>query len=49
VSRRSWSSSICPARQLWPGVAEELSGTKAFHVRAGAFKDVDVTLFAHVG
>jgi aminobenzoyl-glutamate utilization protein B len=35
--------------KLWPGVAEELLGTKAFYVRAGAFKDVDVCLFAHVG
>src|SRR5437899_9369683 len=35
--------------RLWPGVAEELLGTKAYFVRAGAFKDVDVALFAHVG
>src|SRR5947209_4133048 len=35
--------------QLWPGVAEELLGTKAYFVRAGAFKDVDVALFTHVG
>ncbi len=35
--------------KLWPGIAEELLGTKAYYVRAGAFKDVDVTLFAHVG
>src|SRR4029078_1145908 len=35
--------------KLWPGVAEELVGTKAYYVRAGAFKDVDVVLFAHVG
>jgi len=33
---------------LWPGVAEELLGGKAFFVRAGVFKDVDVVLFAHV-
>ena len=33
---------------LWPGVAEEQLGSKAFLVRAGVFKDVDVTLFAHV-
>jgi aminobenzoyl-glutamate utilization protein B len=33
---------------LWPGVAEELLGGKAFFVRAGAFNDVDVVLFAHV-
>jgi aminobenzoyl-glutamate utilization protein B len=35
--------------KLWPGVAEELLGSKAYYVRAGAFKDVDVVLFAHVG
>jgi len=35
--------------KLWPGVAEEELGTKAFYVRAGAFKDVDVVLFCHVG
>jgi aminobenzoyl-glutamate utilization protein B len=34
--------------RLWPGVAEELVGTKAFYVRAGMFKDVDVCLFTHV-
>jgi aminobenzoyl-glutamate utilization protein B len=35
--------------KLWPGVAEELVGTKAYFVRAGLFKDVDISLFAHVG
>jgi aminobenzoyl-glutamate utilization protein B len=35
--------------RLWPGVAEELLATKAYFVRAGVFKDVDVVLFAHVG
>jgi aminobenzoyl-glutamate utilization protein B len=34
--------------RLWPGVAEELLGGKAFLIRAGYFKDVDVALFAHV-
>jgi aminobenzoyl-glutamate utilization protein B len=34
---------------LWPGVAEEQLGTKAWYVRDGMFKDVDVVLFAHVG
>jgi aminobenzoyl-glutamate utilization protein B len=33
---------------LWPGVAEEQLGSKAFLVRAGLFKDVDANLFAHV-
>jgi aminobenzoyl-glutamate utilization protein B len=34
--------------KLWPGVAEEQIGTKAYFVRAGLFKNVDVNLFAHV-
>ncbi len=34
---------------LWPGVAEEQLAGKAHLVRAGVFKDVDVTLFTHVG
>jgi aminobenzoyl-glutamate utilization protein B len=34
--------------RLWPGVAEEEVGTKAWYVRAGMFKDVDVVLFCHV-
>jgi aminobenzoyl-glutamate utilization protein B len=33
---------------IWPGVAEELLGTKAYYVRAGMFKDVDVVMFTHV-
>src|SRR5579862_5182832 len=33
---------------VWPGVAEELLGGKAFYVRAGMFKNVDVVLFTHV-
>jgi aminobenzoyl-glutamate utilization protein B len=35
--------------KIWPGVAEELLGTKAYYVRAGYFKDVDIQLFTHVG
>src|ERR671919_2299360 len=34
---------------LWPGVAEELVASKAWFVRDGLFKDVDVNLFTHVG
>jgi aminobenzoyl-glutamate utilization protein B len=34
--------------RLWPGTAEELVGTKAYFVREGFFKDVDVALFTHV-
>src|SRR5213083_1041060 len=34
--------------QIWHGVAEELVGTKAYYVRDGLFKDVDLVLFSHV-
>jgi aminobenzoyl-glutamate utilization protein B len=33
---------------IWPGVAEELLATKAYYVRAGLFKDVDLSIFTHV-
>jgi aminobenzoyl-glutamate utilization protein B len=35
--------------RIWTGTAEELVGSKAYFVRAGLFKDVDVALFTHVG
>jgi aminobenzoyl-glutamate utilization protein B len=35
--------------QVWPGVAEEIVGGKAWYVRAGVFKDVDAVLSTHVG
>jgi aminobenzoyl-glutamate utilization protein B len=34
--------------KVWPGVAEELLGTKAWFVRDGYFKDVDIAIFSHV-
>jgi aminobenzoyl-glutamate utilization protein B len=34
---------------VWPGVAEELLGGKAYFVRAGMYRDVDAVLFTHVG
>src|SRR2546422_2539885 len=34
--------------QIWPGVAEELVGTKAYYVRDGLFRDVDIVLFSQV-
>ena len=34
--------------RIWPGVAEELVAAKAFFVRDGMFRDVDVTIFTHV-
>jgi aminobenzoyl-glutamate utilization protein B len=33
---------------IWPGVAEEQIGTKAYFVRDGMFKDVDAVIFSHV-
>ena len=35
--------------KIFPGIAEELLATKAFYVRAGYFKDVDIVLGSHVG
>jgi aminobenzoyl-glutamate utilization protein B len=35
--------------KIWPGVAEELLGGKAYFVRDGYFKGVDDVLFSHVG
>ncbi|WP_210464240.1 amidohydrolase [Rufibacter roseolus] len=34
---------------LWPGVAEELVGSKAWYIRDGYFKNVDACIFTHVG
>ena len=33
---------------LWPGIAEELLGTKAWYARDGLFQEVDAVLFTHV-
>lgn len=33
---------------IWPGVAEELVGSKAIYVRDGLFKGIDITIFSHV-
>ena len=33
---------------VWPGVAEELLGTKAYYTRDGYFDDVDIAIFCHV-
>jgi aminobenzoyl-glutamate utilization protein B len=35
--------------RLFPGVAEEQVATKAFYVRAGLIKDIDIMLGCHVG
>ena len=34
--------------RIWPGVAEEQLATKAYYVREGFFRDVDIVLFSHV-
>ena len=34
---------------LWPGVAEEQLGSKAWFVRDGYFDDIDAVIFTHVG
>ena len=33
---------------LWPGVAEEQLGSKAYYVKEGVFRDVDAAIFSHV-
>jgi aminobenzoyl-glutamate utilization protein B len=33
---------------IWPGVAEEVLGTKAWYVRDGYFKNIDACIFTHV-
>ena len=35
--------------KIWPGVAEELVGAKAYFVREGVFRDADAAIFTHVG
>jgi aminobenzoyl-glutamate utilization protein B len=44
IEREKLSGTI----KLWPGVAEEQLGSKAFFVRAGLFRDVDISFFSHV-
>ena len=33
---------------IWPGIAEEQLGAKAYYVKAGLFDDVDIVLYSHV-
>ena len=49
VKRLMGRAGLTGTIKLWPGVAEELLGTKAYLVRDGHFKGVDVVLFTHVG
>src|SRR5215467_568604 len=49
VKRLMGRAGLTGTIKLWPGVAEELLGTKAYLVRDGHFRGVDVVLFTHVG
>ena len=40
---------IAGTLKVFPGVAEEISGSKPYYIRAGLFRDVDIVLGAHVG
>jgi len=39
---------IAGTLHLWPGIAEEQLGSKAYYVRAGVFDSVQAVLFCHV-
>jgi aminobenzoyl-glutamate utilization protein B len=39
---------IAGTLMLWPGIAEEQLGTKAYYIREGYFKNVDACIFTHV-
>jgi aminobenzoyl-glutamate utilization protein B len=49
VKRQMEKNKLPGTIKVWPGVAEELVAGKAYFVRDGYFKDVDVVLFTHVG
>jgi len=34
---------------IWPGIAEELLGSKAWYARDGRFKGIDAVLYTHIG
>ena len=42
------NSNVAGTLMLWPGVAEELLGAKAYMVRDGVFGGVDAAIFTHV-
>ena len=48
VKRLMQRDNLSGTIKIWPGVAEELLGGKAYFVREGVFKGVDVALFSHV-
>jgi aminobenzoyl-glutamate utilization protein B len=49
VKRQMERNKLAGTIKVWPGVAEELVAGKAYFVRDGYFKDVDLVLFTHVG
>ena len=49
VKRQMEQAKIAGTLVIWPGIAEELVGTKAYYVRAGLFRNVDAVLYNHVG
>jgi aminobenzoyl-glutamate utilization protein B len=49
VKRQMERAKLPGTIKVWPGVAEELVAGKAYFVRDGVFKDVDVVIFTHVG
>jgi len=49
VKRQMERNKLPGTIKIWPGVAEELVAGKAYFVREGVFKNVDVVLFTHVG
>jgi len=49
VKRQMQRAKLPGTIKVWPGAAEELVGGKAYFVRDGYFKDVDIVLFTHVG
>src|SRR6185503_19235941 len=49
VKRQMERAKLSGTIKVWPGVAEELVAGKAYFVREGVFKDVDIVIFTHVG
>src|SRR5215471_8147758 len=48
LKRQMEKHHITGTLKVFPGIAEELLATKAFYVRAGYFKEVDIVLGVHV-
>ena len=48
VQERMKAEGIGGTLVVWPGIAEEQLGSKAWYVRDGVFEDVDMCIFTHV-